>query len=206
MTGIPPCVLDFKANFRMEMHTQCIQILNEKLKSAVASEEKNLLMKSLGIASFNVYDRRRNAGEINVSCFDHAKQATSCLGAAYDNNCFPDRSPEAEMMDFTMTDIIAKQNKLKLKPLIRCLLCKKKCQKGEKIIKSHIWPNSCLRGFTRFAPNAPDSMRIFDSTQSNYGTLLGPGQTAYPMLCKKCENFISEFENLFKSKFFDVVL
>lgn len=212
-----------------------MEILNKELKSVVLAEEKNMLLKSLGVASFNAYACKRYAGEKSVTSFEHAKKATSCLGAAYDafkrnaseksvatfehakkaTNCLGAayknsefyESPEAEMLDTAMNDIIANQNLsyLKLKSLIRCLLCRSKCQKDEKLIRSHIWPNSCLRSFTQYATTVPASMKIFDSTHMNYGTLLGPSQISYPMLCKKCENNISIFENLFKSNFFDVV-
>ena len=173
----------------------------------VTSEEKAMLMKFLGISSFHIYRCKRNAGETLAVCLDYAKQAVSCLGAAYDSHCINGDGPEAEMLDIAMSDFIANQVKpeLKLKPLIRCLLCRKKCQKGEKIIKSHIWPNSCLKSFTHSSSNVPGSMKIFDSTLMEYGTLLSPGQISYPMLCQQCENHISKFENLFKSNFFDVV-
>ena len=205
--GIPHCLLDYEINFRLENYARCLEILNKELKSVTVAEEKNMLMKSLGVASFSLYACKRNTSEKSVTSFEHAKQAASCLGTAYDNSGISDESPEVEMLDITMNDIIANQNQsyLKLKPLIRCLLCKMKCQKGKKLIRSHIWPNSCLRAFTQYATTVPASMKIFDSTHMNYGTLLGPSQISYPMLCQKCENNISIFENLFKSNFFDVV-
>lgn len=205
--GFHHYLLDFEVNFRVEKYARCVEILDEKLKSVVVSEERDLIMKYFGTASFNAYICRRNAGEKTPACFGYAKRVTSCLGVAYDSHIFSDESPEAEMMDVAMSDIIANQNNplLKIKPLVRCLLCKKKCQDGEKLIRSHIWPNSCLKGFTQTATNLPTSMKIFDSSHMNYGTLLSPGQISYPMLCQKCEIVISKFENLFKSKFYDIL-
>lgn len=197
----------------MKRYVEGIEVLN-KIKSGVTSEENDLLMKSLGVGYFHLYSRKRHTlgfspdfSHPNVaSCFDYAKQVVGCLGVAFDKKCFSDESPEAEMLDITMNDIIANIRKpqSKLKSLVRCLLCRQKCQK---IIRSHIWPNFCLKFFTQpaNASNVPSSKKIFDSSIANYGSLLGPGEITYPMLCQKCENLFSQYENAFKSGFFDVL-
>lgn len=103
-----------------------------------------------------------------------------------------------------MYDLITNQGNLNLKPQVRCLLCRKQCQKGEKLIRGHIWPNSYLKVFTH-AENVPASKKIFDVSSKKYGKLFSSGQIIYSMLCQNCENIFSRFEKDFKLSCFDLL-
>ena len=98
----------------------------------------------------------------------------------------------------TLMDVIFNISDIKIP---RCLLCRKKVVK---LIHSHVWPESLLRAFMD-SKLMPESMKIFDASWKPYGYLQGPGQLAFHMLCKSCENIFSIFENLFKSEFYNVL-
>ena len=87
------------------------------------------------------------------------------------------------------------------KPLSRCLLCRKKCGKGERLIRSHIWPEALMRHLMNGAPSG--SKQVFDVSWKGAGNLCGPGQIHFTMLCKACEDLFSKYEKTFKSFCFE---
>lgn len=164
-------------------------------------------MKLLGAASFQLYNEKRMSRavlpSITSACVKHAEKAVSYLGAAFDEKLFKDGDPEAEMLDIALIDVTFGRMEGS-KAQVRCLLCRSRCQKGEKLISSHIWPNSILHEFANSC-QAPLSKKIFDVMSNTYGRLQSPRQISFPMLCKKCEDQFSQYEKEFKSEIFDHV-
>lgn len=164
-------------------------------------------MRLRGTASFQLYNKKRMSHAVSPSqatlCVKYAEQAVGYLGAAFDEKLFKDGDPEAEMLDIALVDLILGGMKGS-KQQVRCLLCRSRCQKGEKLISSHIWANSILHEFANSC-QAPPSKKVFDFTPTTYGRLQSPRQISFPMLCKKCEDQFSQYEKSFKSKIFDHV-
>ena len=130
--------------------------------------------------------------------YSNAKQAIKYLGIAYDHQLFTDEDTNSVYLDLAMIDCIFN---VRDKPLSRCLLCRKKCGKGEKLIRSHIWPNALLQHL--IGSFNSDTKQVFDVLWKGTGKLYGPGQIYFNMLCKTCENLFSKYERAFKSLFFE---
>ena len=187
---------------RAEQYARCIEILQELIKD---EEIRVHAMKLLGEVSFQLYNqiRFKSSPVLTGACLKYAQQAVSLLGAAYDEKVVKDRDPEAVMLDVALVDIILGKTEGS-KSHVLCALCRRRCQKGEKLINSHIWANCFLQDFAG-SSQAPHSKKIFDNISKEYGQLQSPGQISYPMLCKKCEDKFSQYEKAFKSNFFDLV-
>lgn len=201
-TGIPDYLLDCSQCLRTEQYATC----TEEFQSLVNNKEiKFHAMKLLGSASFQLYNKKRMSRAMLPSvasvCVKHAEKAVSYLGAAFDEKLFKDGDPEAEMLDIALIDVtFGRMEGSKVQ--VRCLLCRSRCKKGEKLISSHIWQNSILHDFVNSC-QAPPSKKIFDVMSNTYGRLQSPRQISFPMLCKKCEDQFSQYEKEFKSKIFD---
>lgn len=79
----------------MENYARCIEILKKKLECKDNAEDKYMLMKFLGIASFNLYSYKRYSHPFTVkadskvssemaTCFEYAKDTVKYLGSLYD--------------------------------------------------------------------------------------------------------------------------
>ena len=177
-----------------------IPTLQSLIKKTEDPSTRSQIMKVLGQAAFQQYKEKRLDARINFTiCSDDAKQAVGCLGVAYDEGLCKEGDPSLIHLDLTMMDLIYN---IPNKPLVRCLLCKRKCADDEKIIRSHIWPESLLRSFVD-SDNTPQSMKIFDASWKRFGYLQGPSQITFYMLCAKCEDIFSCLENPFKMHFFN---
>ena len=200
--GYPDSLVEAAALLSVGCYAHCIPLLQSLLKQIEESQTKNHVLKVLGEASFAKYKLKRFAIKGNLEnfklCADDAKQAVSCLGIAFDEGLIDDGDALSCQLDIAMMDLIFN---VPDKPLVRCLLCRQRCIKGEKIIHSHVWPESLLRFFTDSC-RAPKSLQIFDTSWRKSGSLQGPRQIGFYMLCKKCENLFSQSESAFKSKFF----
>ena len=200
--GYPDSLVEAAALLNVGRYADCIPLLQSMLKQIDDLQTKSRVMKILGEASFAKYKLKRFSIKRNLEnfklCADDAKQAVSCLGIALDEGLIEDRQDLLCQLDIAMMDLIFN---VPDKPLVRCLLCRQRCSKGEKIIHSHIWPESLLRFFTD-SSRAPKSLKMFDASWRKSGSLQGPRQIGFYMLCKKCENLLSQSESAFKSKFF----
>ena len=156
------------------------------------------LMQTLGEAHYMVYLTPLSTDKNSSKRYESARQAIKCLGTAYDHHLFSDDHINSEHLDLAMLDCIFNSRD---KPLSRCLLCRKRCGKGEKLIRSHVWPESLLKHMNNYL--YPSSQQVFDVTWKGIGKLQGPGQIYFTMLCKSCENLFSRYENAFKSLFVD---
>ena len=194
--------MEAAALLNVGQYADCIPLLQSLLKQIEDPQTKSHILKILGEVSFAKYKLKRFSIKKNMEnfklCADDAKQAVSCLGIAFDEGLIEDGQLLLRQLDIAMMDLIFN---VPDKPLVRCLLCRQRCVKGEKIIHSHIWPESLLRFFTD-SSRAPKSLQIFDASWRKSGSLQGPRQIGFYMLCRKCENLFSQSENVFKSKFF----
>ena len=194
--GVPDSLLTVVNLMRLNEWSTTIEILQTLLKDS-SSELKNQTMQLLGEASFNQYIGKRLDGKgFTASCSTDAKQAASCLGAAYDEGLLKDSSFYLmSYLDIALMDVIFN---IPNKSHFRCLLCR---QKSITIIRSHIWPDSLLRMFID-SENVPQSKKIFDISWKGFGHLQGPSQIKFYMLCPKCEDICGQLENAFKNHFF----
>ena len=189
---------DAIAMLRTGRYNECILKLQLLLNDCEDTSTQVKATQTLGEVYYKVY-RTPVSTEKDISKkYDSARQAIKYLGTAYDHQLFSDEHINSEHLDLAMLDCIFNSRD---KPLSRCLLCRKRCGKGEKLIHSHIWPESLLRFMNSFLH--PSSQQVFDVTWKGVGKLQGPGQIYFTMLCRSCENLFSKYENAFKSLFVD---
>ena len=181
---------------RTGRYNESIQKLQLLLKDCEDMSTQVKLSQTLGEAYYKLYRTPVSTEKDNSKKYNNARQAIKYLGTAYDHHLFSDEHINSEHLDLAMLDCIFNSRD---KPLSRCLLCRERCGKGEKLIRSHIWPESLLRYMISFLH--PSSQQVFDVTWKRIGRLQGPGQIYFTMLCKSCENLFSKYENAFKSLF-----
>jgi len=186
---------------RTGRYNECIQKLQLLLKDCKDVSTQLKLTQTLGEAYYKVYKTPVLTEKDKAKKYESARQAIKYLGTAYDNQVFSVEHINSEHLDLVMLDCIFNSRD---KPLSRCLLCRERCGKGEKLIRSHVWPESLLRHMNNFLH--PSSQQVFDVTWKGIGKLQGPGQIYFTMLCKSCENLFSKYENAFKSLFVDKLL
>jgi len=196
--GVSDGHADAIAMLRTGRYNECIQKLQLLLKDCKDMSTQAKLAQTLGEAYYKVYRIPVSSEKDTVKNYDNARQAIKYLGTAYDNQIFSGEHINSEHLDLAMLDCIFNSRD---KPLSRCLLCHEPCSKGEKLIRSHIWPESLLRHMNNFLHSS--SQQVFDVTWKGIGKLQGPGQIYFTMLCKSCENLFSKYENAFKSLFVD---
>jgi len=180
------------------------EIIEDKKDSPVCIQ----MMQTMGESYYMLYALRQSSecddqskpSKIgsNSKNYTDAKQAIKFLGVAYDNQLIADEDINSMHLDLAMMDCIFN---VRDKPLSRCMLCRRKCGKGEKLIKSHIWPEALLRHLTGTFYGG--SKQVFDTSWKGAGKLHGPGQIHFTMLCKNCENLFSKYEKAFKSLCFE---
>ena len=199
--GLPDFLLEAMTKVRC-MHTDVITILQKLLQESIDKTTKLCLMKMLGDAAYQVYQSMRLSTRDKskiAMCLENAKTAVRCIGYVLDEEGL--EAIMSRKLDIAMMDLIFKNPE---KSLQRCLLCRRKCRDGEKLIHSHVWPESLLRAFMD-SKNIPGSLKIFDASWKKFGYLQGPGQLAFYMLCKCCEERLGLLENWFKSNFFSLI-
>lgn len=196
------------AMFRVGKYHECINKLQEVIehKVDVTSPVQIKMMQTIGESYYKLYTLRLSSKHNDQSkChttdndsehYTYAKQAIKFLGTAYDHHLFADGDVNSMYLDLAMIDCIFS---VRDKPLSRCLLCRRKCGKGERLIRSHIWPEALLRHLT----GRSNSKQVFDVSWKGAGKLHGPGQIYFTMLCKTCENLFSKYEKAFKSLCFE---
>lgn len=209
LIGIPDILLDGEVMYRTERYVDCIKSLENVLECVDIDEVIQLQAKGIiGKAAFQLYNKERLGAPKKTShvqtYYADLKTAIGGLGTLLENGIINDRNVEAEMFDVALMDFILSQEMQKKKSQVHCLLCRKHCREGEKIINSHIWANCFLRAFAE-SMSAPKSKKVFDNSAKSYGLLQSPGQITYPMLCQKCEDLFGKYEKAFKSKLFDVL-
>ena len=202
---LPDNYIDAVAMFRVEKYHDCIDKLQDTIQDKTESPVKFQMMQIVGESYYMLYTLRQSSKRSKHStvggddeCYSNAKQAIRCLGIAYDNQIFTNEDISSIHLDLAMMDCIFN---VRDKPLSRCLLCRRKCGKGQKLIHSHIWPEALLRHLASVFPS--DSKQAFDTSWKGTGKLHGPGQIYFTMLCNACENLFSKYEKAFKSLCFE---
>ena len=205
---LPDGYIDALVMFRIGEYHSCVsklqEMINDKEKSPVQVEMMQTLGESfyklhaLEFSSTNRSKHSVKAGR-NNEYYKNAKQAIKYLGIAYDHQLFGNEDVNSMHLDLVVMDCIF--NIRDKGALSRCLLCRRKCGQGEKLIRSHIWPNALLRHLS--GRRCDDSKKVFDASWKDIGQLHGPGQIYFTMLCKACENLFSKYEKAFKSLCFD---
>ena len=204
---LPDGYTDAVAMFRIEKYHDCIAKLQEMIQDKEASYRIHMIQ-TLGESYYMLYSlklssQRGNKSKLHAKDGDsehykYAKQAIKYLGDAYDHQLFIDQDINSMHLDLAMMDCIFH---VRDKPLSRCLLCRRKCGRGERLIRSHVWPEALLRHFIDGLPSG--SKKMFDPSWKGTGNLEGPGQIHFTMLCKSCENLFSKYEKAFKSLCFE---
>ena len=201
----PDGYIDAIAMFRIGEYQSCISKLQEIINDKEESPVQFQMMQTLGESYYMVYtfklssvDHGRHSVKASSEYYKNAKQAVKYLGNAYDHQLFGNVDINSMHLDLAMIDCIFN---VRDKPLSRCLLCRRKCGKGEKLIRSHVWPEALLRHLS--GGHCGDSKQVFDASWKDTGKLHGPGQIRFSMLCKTCENLFSKYEKAFKSFCFD---
>ena len=205
---LPDDYIDAVAMFRIGKYHNCISKLQELIQGKVEFPYRIQMIQTIGESYYMLYtlkltsehgDKSKyHAKDSDSEHYINAKQAIKYLGDAYDHQLFIDDNINSMHLDLAMMDCIFN---VRDKPLSRCLLCRRKCGKGERLIRSHIWPEALLRHLIDGLPSG--SKRVFDPSWKSTGNLEGPGQIHFPMLCKACENLFSKYENAFKSLCFE---
>ena len=204
-TDLSDGYIDAVAMFRVGKYYNCISKLQEIMKQ---SPDQIQMIQTIGESYYMLYtlkpssthndQRKEHRVDSNTEHYKNAKQAIKCLGDAYDHHLFVDKDINSMHLDLAMMDCIFN---VRDKPLSRCLLCRRKCGKGERLIRSHIWPEALLRHLMNGAPSS--SKQVFDASWKGTGNLCGPGQIHFTMLCKACEDLFSKYEKAFKSLCFE---
>ena len=138
--------------FRKGEYQSCISKLQEIINDKEESPIQVIMMQTLGESYYMLYtlksssDNQGKHSGSNSEYYENAKQAIKHLGIAYDHQIFGNEDINSMHLDLAMMDCIC--NARDKPSLSRCLLCHRKCGKGEKLIRSHIWPNTLLRHFS----------------------------------------------------------
>ena len=200
---LPDGYSDAVAMFRVEKYHDCIDKLEEMIQDKAEFPQ---MIRTLGESYYMLYtlkmsSRRGDKNKYQDSDrerYKNARQAIKYLGNDYDHQLFIDEDINSMHLNLAMIDCIFHTRD---KPLSRCLLCRRKCGKGERLIRSHIWPEALLRHFIDRLPSG--SKQMFDPSWKGMDNLEGPGQIHFTMLCKACENLFSKYEKAFKSLCFE---
>ena len=203
-TDLPDGYIDAVAMFRVGRYQSCIEKLKEMIDNKT---EHPQMIQTIGESYYMLYALKpspiHNQSKgytvgADSERYKNAKQAIKYLGDAYDHQLFVDKDINSMHLDLAMMDCIFN---VRDKPLSRCLLCRRKCGKGERLIRSHIWPEALMRHLMNGAPSG--SKQVFDASWKGAGNLYGPGQIHFTMLCKACEDLFSKYEKAFKSLCFE---
>ena len=206
-TDLPDGYINAVAMFRVGRYQSCIEKLQEMIDNKA---EHSQMIQTIGESYYMLYkliqkplSRRSDKSKVHTvggdnERYKNAKQAIKYLGDAYDHQLFVDKDINSMHLDLAMMDCIFN---VRDKPLSRCLLCRRKCGKSERLIRSHIWPEALIRHLMNGAPSG--SKQVFDVSWKGAGNLCGPGQIHFTMLCKACEDLFSKYEKAFKSFCFE---
>ena len=133
---------------------------------------------------------------LEEECFLDIKETIALLGNSLD--IFYIDEEGSKLLDWAMMDCIQTSNQLNL--CKRCLMCR---QKTSELRRSHLWPESLFRNYVN--SHVPDSQKskskviIFGMDKYQ---LKSSGECWYWLLCKKCEELISQnAENEFSKAF-----
>lgn len=190
--------------FRVGKFHNCISKLQEMIQDKAESPVQIQMLQTIGESYYMLYTLQQSSSRQTKhptkgsEYRNNASQAIKCLGIAYDHKLFADGDTNSMHLDSAMIDYIFN---VRDKPLSRCLLCRRKCGKGERLIRSHIWPEAILRHLTGVFGS--DSKQVFDISWKGTGKLHGPGQIhlqCCAKLVRTCLAHMKKPSNLYASK------
>ena len=140
--------------------------------------------------AFYLIDKKQSLSKVEQKrledeCFFHIKETIALLGNTLD--CFIIDEEGSKLLDWAMMDCLQLTNQLNL--CKRCLMCR---QKTSEIRRSHMWPEFLHREvFKSQLPVESHKSKLFVFGMDKY-QLKSAGECWYWMLCRKCEELISQ--------------
>lgn len=202
--------------YQLEKYEDCIECCNPIISKAkqmeVKQETLNRAKLLKGKALYHSYQKqqlrfmkeRQFIPECEVhdriKCvYNKAKEAILLLGNALDNNFLDDEG--SRFLDFAMMDYMRETNQLY--DCRRCLLCRERKEKND-IRQSHFIPKSILKKLGKEFVSEGDHKFLLP--MDGRISLKSPGECTFWMLCKVCEQRLSQNgETIFMERFFPKV-
>ena len=134
------------------------------------------------------------------SCLEKAKRVVLILGSLFDKGELENDDEGRKLLDLSMIDYAYETNDLQ--SCKRCFLCRKWVKK---LLRSHTWPRSILKSFSRGVelPVTKRSLLVSWHSQEQY---FSANEVTFFLFCKSCEALLSEHgESQFLPGFFESI-
>ena len=212
------CLLCSEGYYQLGKYEECIEWCNPIISKAkqmeVKQETLNRAKLLKGKALFHSYQKqqlqfmkdRQFIPECEIQhrlkhVYNKAKEAILLLGNALDNDFLDDEG--SKLLDFAMMDYMREINQLY--DCRRCLLCRRRKEKND-IRQSHFIPKSVLKKLKLGKEIVAEGGNKYLLPLDGRISLKSPGECTFWMLCKVCEQRLSQNGEMdFMDKFFSKV-
>ena len=130
---------------------------------------------------------------VSDECFKKMKNTIALLGKCLDAKCIDEEG--SRFLDFALNSCAANLNRLN--QCKRCLLC---CRGGQKLKRSHLWPNSVLKSIYKSEYEGEIRPFLFGHQSSRPKTAK---ECTIFMFCQTCEELLSQNGEVQFAKLFD---